>query len=109
MKIAVVTDAVSADAYFPVWYAYYGKQFGARNIYVFTYAPNAAAFSGVQLGGVQLIDDHYNDDLRKEAITAFVCGLLETYEMVIRVDVDEFLVPDPLEFASLAERLENWP
>jgi hypothetical protein len=108
MKIAVVTDAVSANAYFPVWHAYYGGQFGARNIYVFTYAPNAAAFAEVQLGGLQLIGGSYNDDLRKDAITSFVCQLLESYEVVIRVDVDEFLVPDPLNCGSLAERLGNW-
>jgi hypothetical protein len=108
MKIAVVTDALSANAYFPIWHAYYGSQFGARNIYVFTYAPNALAFEGVEIGGLQLISDNYNDDLRKEAITAFVCQLLESYEVVIRVDVDEFLVPDPLKCGSLAERLENW-
>ena len=108
MKIAVVTDAISANAYFPVWHTYYGDQFGARNIYVFTYALNAAAFEGVEIGGLQLISDSYNDDVRKEAITAFVCQLLESYETVIRVDVDEFLVPDPLRSGSLAELLANW-
>jgi hypothetical protein len=41
-------------------------------------------------------------------MTAFVADLLDSHDMVVRVDVDEFLVPDPAKFANLYEYLESW-
>ena len=37
MKIAVVTDAVSDQYFFPIWRQYYGHLFGPENLFVVTY------------------------------------------------------------------------
>jgi hypothetical protein len=82
--------------------------FGVENIHVFTYLQNRDAFNGFSVGGIHPLSDAYHDDLRKDTITAFVADLLDSNDMVLRVDVDEFLVPDPAKFTSLPECLANW-
>lgn len=108
MKVAVVTDAVSSGSYFPAWYAYYGNLFGAGNIHIFTYQSAREAFDGFSLGSIHALSDNYNDDLRKDTIADFATELLRDNDAVLRVDVDEFLVPDPSKYSDLKECLTAW-
>ena len=102
-RVAVVTDAVSNDFIFPTWYRYYGRLFGATNIFVVTYAGLAPLFREFTLGGLIELPVGYEDEIRRMVISRFVSSLLPCYDAVIRVDADEFLVVDPRHAASLAE------
>jgi len=108
-RAAVITDAVSSEFYFPCWHRYYASQFGAENLYVVTFDGLKADFKSFDLGGIWATKI-YNNDLRIKIISGLVNVLLEQYDYVIRVDTDEFLVPDPRSFESLADyvtRLER--
>jgi hypothetical protein len=108
MNVAVVTDAVSAGSYFPAWYAYYGGIFGTESIHIFTYLRNRNSFEGIKVGGLHALADTYNDNDRKDAIAALVAELLPTHDLILHVDIDEFLIPDPIKFRNLSEYLASW-
>jgi hypothetical protein len=108
MRVLVVTDAISTGAYFPAWYAYYIHEFGAENIHVFTYPEHREEFSAYLLGGIHVLEEGYDDDVRMKAITAFVETQLQWHDAVIRVDVDEFILADPDKFPNLLSYLKTW-
>jgi hypothetical protein len=104
--VAVVGDVVSPEFYFPVWYKYYASMFGGENIFLVTYITEIASFSSYRLGGVWRQPAYGNAD-RILSISSLISLLLEQYQYVIRVDVDEFLVADPRECGSLKVYVES--
>ncbi len=109
-KVAVVTDALSPDFFFPLWYNYYGAQFGEKNLHVVTISGKAHDFGKFKLGSVTEISSAYDDNDRLRAITALVARLLADNRFVIRVDCDEFLVAEPEIYRDLRgyiDRLEQ--
>ena len=106
-RVAVITDAVSPDFWFPVWRKYYAAAFGAQSLVVVTYQEQAKDFSGVELGAVCELPAQYSDRVRAEVISGLVETLLETHDVVLRCDVDEFLVPDLRRFTCLADYVER--
>ena len=106
-RVAVVTDSLSAGFYFPKWREYYGAQFGNQALHVFTLAGGAPMFEPFKLGAVREISAFYNDEKRRKVITAYVGKLLKTHDYVIRVDTDEFLIPEPKRFHDLADYVER--
>ena len=104
--VAVITDSLSSAFYFPKWIEYYSKQFGSSNLYVATYTGFQQNFYSLSLGGIWEIPSHYNDAKRAAVITGLVHTLLGAYDYVLRVDTDEFLLPDPRYFASLKQYVE---
>lgn len=101
--VAVVTDAMSPDHFFPKWYAYYGGAFGAASLYVVTYAGHRPLFRGFNLGGLWELPHGYSDPLRARVITALTRALLDTHDVVVRCDVDEFLIGDPTFYRDLPD------
>ena len=93
-KIAVVTDAVSPSFMFEKWLMYYSGLFGSENIYILTYKGLAKGFRGWPVGGLIELPVAYNDEVRACFVSGFVSALLAAYTGVVRVDADEFLVPD---------------
>ena len=93
-KVAVLTDASSAAFFFPLWYRYYGGQFGAAALNVVTYAGMKAQFENFALANIWEVGAAYDDGLRAAVMSDFVAVLLRTHDVVIRCDVDEILVPD---------------
>jgi hypothetical protein len=108
MIFAVVTDAVSAEFFFPIWYRYYSAQVGPQNMYVVTYRESQEEFNDFELGGIEPLPQSYDEDLRWDKISEFVRTLLDDHDIVLRVDVDEFLVPDPDKYSSLMNFLSGW-
>jgi len=104
--VAVVSDAVSPEFYFPIWYRYYASLFGGENIFIVTYVTEVASFSSYRLGGVWR-QPAYGNSVRALTISGLVSILLEQYQYVIRVDADEFLVADPRQHRSLKVYLES--
>lgn len=103
-----VTQALSADGYFPLWHKYYASQVGPENLFVVTPRDIASEFTSFQLGGViSTPTRQYDERQRVRFMASFTASLLEFYEAVIYADTDEFLVPDPRKFSSLRNFLEN--
>ncbi len=101
-KTAVITDATSPGFFFPRWRRYYGRLFGLKNLHVLTYADMKEAFSGLGIGNIWEVASVYNDQLRAQVMSDLVACLLNTYDTVLRCDVDEFLVPDTDLYLDLA-------
>lgn len=106
-RVAVITDATASGYLFPHWHRYYAAQFGAENLHVVTYAGLGPAFADVRLGSLEELPFLYDDGLRPGHIAARVAALLQTHDVVLRCDVDEFLIPDPRRHASLAAYVEG--
>jgi hypothetical protein len=105
-RTAVITDATSAEFFFPRWRRYYGGLFGFENLHVVTYGGMRALFQDAGIGNVWQVNEPYSDDLRVYVIVDLIKTLLNSYDVVIRCDVDEFIVPDPSICANLAEFIE---
>lgn len=106
MRIAVLTDAVSDQYFFPIWRRYYGGMFGDSNLFVVTYA-GGSKFNDEALGGVIRLPVGYDNATRARMISDMVCSLLGAYDAVIRVDADEMLVVDPEVAPSLRAYIES--
>ena len=94
-KIAVITDAVSSQYFFPIWHRYYGTQFGFEALNVVTYRSHAPALHPFVVGKTIVFEEAYNEERRAAMISQCVDELLQVNDVVIRCDVDEFLVPAP--------------
>jgi hypothetical protein len=105
-RVAVITDTVSAGFYFPLWHKYYSSHVGADNIFVVSYGASLNEFENYTLGGLWRIRT-FNNKVRCESIASLCSLLLSEYDYVIRVDTDEFIVPDPKLYASLAEYIQQ--
>jgi hypothetical protein len=105
MKIAVVTDALSKESFFPLWRRYYGGLFGDSNLFVLGHA-GGAVFDDPTLGGFESSLYPFDEARRPGTFADLIDRLLKTYDTVIRVDADEFLVVDPRVADSLPAFLE---
>jgi hypothetical protein len=106
-SVAVITDVTSTGFFFPIWKRYYGGIFGSENLFLLTYRGLKAQFKDVDVGNVWELNSLYNDSVRAKAVTHFVSLLLESYDVVIRCDVDEFLFPPLSLYAGLADFIEK--
>lgn len=102
LRVAVISDALSSEFYFPIWYRYYASQLGPENIFLITYPGYTQNFAGYRLGGIVELPYTYSDHVRAKAISSYAQFVLEFRDAVIRVDTDEFVVPDPARYSSLA-------
>lgn len=100
-QITVVTDAMSPEGYFPVWFDYYSREFGADNIILVTYAGMAHQFSNYDFREIYELDDGYNDDLRLSVMNRLAQALVGKNRWLVRVDTDEIVVADPRKYKSL--------
>lgn len=105
-RVAVVADATSSGYFFPHWHCYYGGQFGAKALNVITYRGQRSLFDRFPLGSLIEEMDGYDDVRRALRISSYVAQLLKENDVVIRCDIDEFLVPAPQLRASLSEYIE---
>lgn len=106
-KVAVLSDSLSPFSYFPLWYSYYGRLFGYQHLFIATYDGIGKMFDEFELGGIREIAHHYDDRKRTEIISSMVATLLETYAVVIRVDIDEFAIPNPNKYKDLKQYIER--
>jgi hypothetical protein len=105
MSVAVVTDVLSQEYFFPLWRRYYGGLFGDNNLYVLGHA-GGTVIDDPALGGFTALPSTFDETLRPGAFAELIDRLLETYDTVIHVDADEFLVVDPRVARSLAQFLD---
>lgn len=111
-KIAAITMLRNDEFFLRKWVEYYGAQLGRDNIYVY--------FDGLDqeipdfCKGVSCVknehvdcDVHTGDKLRISFLSQQASALLDSYDMVIGTDVDEFLIPDPATGLNLVEFLSQ--
>ena len=92
--------------FLPVWTEYYGRAVGSDNLYVICYEDKLPPAEG-RWGKLIYVKHGYDNNLRVELFNNLVRVMLERYSIVIRVDVDEFLVPDPRKYPSLQRYIDN--
>ncbi|EHR01334.1 glycosyltransferase family 2 protein [Bradyrhizobium sp. WSM471] len=107
-QCAVVTMVYNEPAFLPHWIRYYSKQFGADHCYIVDHGSDDGSTRDVDgTNLVRIPRSPMHDKKRANFISQFCTSLLEWYETVIYTDVDEFLIPEPDRYSSLAEYCAN--
>lgn len=111
-NIAVITMARDDDFFLSRWIAYYGKNFGTKNLYILLdgtdqNTPNNAGDTHIiKLPHIPMSRAN-GDKYRINKISEFAHELLKTYDIVIGCDADEFLIVDPKTKKTLPQYLSN--
>ena len=111
-KICALTMVRNDEFYLRKWVAYYGAELGMANLYVYLDGKDQDIpdwCPGVNVEAVDKIPGQVveAEKGRLDFLSARAAELLETYDLVIGVDADEFLVVDPKLGLSLSEYLSQ--
>ncbi|MGB0799386.1 MAG: glycosyltransferase family 2 protein, partial [Planktomarina sp.] len=96
--------------FLPMWLRHYGAHLGIENCFVIDHGSDDGSTDGTGASVIKLPRSPMDNVLRVNVNHDLVSMLLRSYDVVYRVDVDEFLVPDPavastlLEFAECEQR-----
>jgi Glycosyl transferase family 2 len=99
-RVAVMTTVRNDTLFLTRWIAYYGGIFGMKNLFVIfdghdqTIPEAALAVNTIQLPNIPrsvIIGERF----RARASSNFAAALFASYDIVIAMDVDEFIVVDP--------------
>ena len=111
-RICAITMVRNDDFYLRKWTAYYGKELGEENLYIFLdgtdqpipdWCPKAHVTAVEKIPG-QVVEAEKG---RLDLLSQQAALLLKSYDLVIGTDADEFLVVDPALGTGLAEYLSN--
>ncbi len=113
-RVAAITTVRNDEFFLRKWVRYYGNQLGDENLYVFLDGKDQEIPSWCPNVNVEAIDKLPGKIVEMEKIrAAFMSSqaarLLETYDMVIGTDGDEFIVVDPKLGMTLPEYLSTLP
>ena len=111
-RIAAITMARDDELFLSRWIAYYGKQFGTKNLYILLDGTDQSTPKNAGDAHITKLP-HTNltraagDKSRIAKLSELASELLKTYDIVIGCDTDEFLIVDPNTGQTLAEYLSN--
>ena len=111
-RIAAITMARDDEFFLSRWIAYYGKNLGTENLYILldgtdqTVPENAGNAHITKLEHIPM-SRAVGDKYRINKLSELAHKLLETYDIVIGCDSDEFLIVDPRTKKTLPEYLSN--
>ncbi len=109
--VAVMTVSRDEAVMLPRWVDYYGSQVGLDNLIVLD--DNSTDGSTDDLGctvhRLPGLGGKGFEVRRVRLVSGIAAGLLQVYDVVIFVDVDEFLVPDPTRYDGLQDFLGSHP
>lgn len=112
-KSIAVISMVRNDTFFAnKWIIHYGSQFGFKNLYLFVDGINeelpsmAKKINCFQIPHVKHTRAK-GDKNRAQFVSEFARSLFEKYEIVLAMDIDEFLVLDPKQNKSLKKYLSQ--
>src|ERR1700760_247982 len=105
LPLAVSTMVYNEPIFLALWLKYYSRQLGAENCYVVDHGSDDYSTRAVEgrCPVLRLPRTPHDDGQRVRIMGKFTESLLELYERVIYVDVDEFIVPDPRFFSGLLD------
>ncbi|MGC5747780.1 glycosyltransferase family 2 protein [Gluconobacter sp. NFX36] len=100
--LAVVTMVYNEPEHLLIWRRHYGAQVGEQSCYVIDHGSDDGSTDALgQINRARIPRSPQDDERRTRSIGKFCESLLEWYDSVIYVDVDELLLPDPDIFPSL--------
>jgi hypothetical protein len=111
-KICAVTMARNDEFFLSRWIKYYGRQFGEENLFVFLDGEDQTAPKNAEKTNIEICQRTEGkvvrqDKRRIQILTKAAEKLLESYDIVIGTDSDEFLVLDPDCRENLSEYLSK--
>lgn len=111
-KTAVMTCVRNDSMFLDRWIDYYGAQFGCENLFIIFDGldqPWPKRHSEVNIAEFEhrAMRRAVGDKYRANLVSDRAIPLFAEYDVVIVVDVDEFLVPDPTHYSSLAEFIDR--
>jgi hypothetical protein len=112
-KSIAVVSMVRNDSFFAdKWITYYGSQFGYDNLYLFVDGMDQKLPSlSKKINCFQVPHIEYKrakgDRKRAQYISKFAQELFQNYQLVLAMDIDEFLVLDPNQKCSLKAYLSQ--
>ena len=98
MKICALTMAYKDYWALGVWYRHYARLLGPQALYVVAHGSDPEIeriCPGASVLTIPRDDLSHFDRRRADMLNAFQAGLLESYDWVIRTDVDELICADP--------------
>ena len=110
--IAAITMARDDEFFLSRWIAYYGKQFGTKNLYILLdgddqNVPENAGDAHITKLPHMPMSRSAGDKYRINKLSELAHKLLKKYDIVIGCDTDEFLIIDPKTKQTLSEYLSN--
>lgn len=111
-RIAAITMERDDEFFLSRWIAYYGKQFGTENLYVLLdgvdqKTPENAGNAHITKLPHENKSRAAGDKYRINKLSELAAELLQTYDIVIGCDVDEFLIVDSKTHQNLHQYLSN--
>ena len=114
LDVAAITSVRNDRIFLRKWIDYYGGLFGAAHLFVILDGYDQEPPENA--GGVNLIrlphkpaERLRGDARRARLISDIARGLHRVMDVVIATDVDEFILPDPAQYADLADYLARAP
>jgi hypothetical protein len=107
-RVAVICTVYNEALLLPLWLTYYGALFGLENLYLID--DGSTDGSTDDLGAVNVIridQAEIDQDTRCRDVSFFHNEIKRLYDAVIYVDIDEFLVVDPLLGVGLPDYIER--
>jgi hypothetical protein len=93
--------------FLPIWLRYYSRFFPPEDIYVLDHGSTDGSTDGAGFVRVPVEHETVDHAWRLEAVKEQQQRLLEEYDVVLAVDVDEIVAPDP-EWGTLREYLSGF-
>ena len=111
-RIAAITMARDDEFFLSRWIAYYGKNFGTKNLYILLdgddqKVPENAGDAHITKLPHMPMSRSAGDKYRINKLSELAHKLLKKYDIVIGCDTDEFLIVDPKTKQTLSEYLSN--
>lgn len=111
-KICALTMVRNDEFYLRKWVKYYGEELGPENLYVYLDGKDQEIPDWCQGVNVEAVDKIPGQVVEAEKgrldfLSARAAELLKTYNLVIGVDADEFLIVDPKRGQTLFEYLSQ--
>jgi len=108
MRVAAVTMAYNEPEYVPIWVRYYGGAVGREHCYIIDHGTDDRSTDGLVGVNVVRIPRSPKDNVKRTRfISVFVSSLLEWYDAVLCIDIDEIVIADPRVFPSLLDYIEK--
>jgi hypothetical protein len=90
------------------WLAHYGRHLGEHSLIIIDHGSDDGSTDHIGAAGrITLPRGPFDDGQRADFVSGLQENLLQYYDAVIYTDCDEFLVPDPRSFSSLADYVEK--
>ena len=111
-RIAAITMARDDEFFLSRWIAYYGKNFGTKNLYILLdgddqKVPENAGDAHITKLPHMPMSRSAGDKYRINKLSELAHKLLKKYDIVIGCDSDEFLIVDPKTKQTLSDYLSN--